>query len=100
MAESLIGLYKAELIHNETQGPWRTVEDVELATLGWVHWWNTARLLEPIGYLPPDEFEAKWLEDRENQPAGGPQSHDLNQGGINTPAESHPDSLLAGVEST
>jgi len=58
LAESVIGLYKSELIYNETQGSWRTVEDVELATLGWVHWWNTKRLLEPIGNVPPAEFEA------------------------------------------
>jgi len=59
MAESIIGLYKAELI--TMAGPWRTVDDVELATLGWVHWWNTKRLLEPIGYMPPVEFEEQWL---------------------------------------
>jgi putative transposase len=58
MAESIIGLYKAELI--TMRGPWRTVDDVELATLGWVHWWNTKRLLEPIGWLPPVEFEEQW----------------------------------------
>ena len=56
LAESVIGLYKSELIFN--RGPWRTVEDVELATLSWVHWWNTTRLHSAIGYLPPAEFEA------------------------------------------
>ena len=56
LAESVIGLYKSELIHN--RGPWRTVEDVELATLSWVHWWNTTRLHSAIGDVPPDEFEA------------------------------------------
>ena len=56
LAESVIGLYKSELIHN--RGPWRTVEDVELATLSWVHWWNTTRLHSAIGHVPPDEFEA------------------------------------------
>jgi putative transposase len=56
LAESVIGLYKSELILN--RGPWRTVEDVELATLGWVHWWNTARLHSAIGNVPPAEFEA------------------------------------------
>jgi putative transposase len=56
LAESVIGLYKSELIFN--RGPWRTVEDVELATLGWVHWWNTARLHSAIGNVPPAEFEA------------------------------------------
>jgi len=56
MAESTIGLYKSELI--TMRGPWRTVEDVELATLGWVHWWNTTRLHSAIGDIPPAEFEA------------------------------------------
>jgi putative transposase len=56
LAESVFGLYKAELI--TMQGPWRTVEDVELATLSWVHWFNHTRLLEPIGYIPPAEYEA------------------------------------------
>jgi putative transposase len=56
LAETVIGLYKAELI--TMQGPWRTIEDVELATLGWVHWWNTARLHSAIGNVPPAEFEA------------------------------------------
>jgi putative transposase len=56
MAESIIGLYKSELI--TMRGPWRTVDDVELATLGWVHWWNTTRLHSATGHLPPNEFEA------------------------------------------
>ena len=56
MAESIIGLYKSELI--TMRGPWRTVDDVELATLSWVHWWNTTRLHSAISHLPPDEFEA------------------------------------------
>ena len=56
LAESVFSLYKAELI--TMQGPWRTVEDVELATLSWVYWWNTARLHSAIGDVPPAEFEA------------------------------------------
>jgi putative transposase len=56
MAESTIGLYKSELI--TMQGPWRMVEDVELATLGWVHWWNTSRLHSAIAHMPPAELEA------------------------------------------
>ena len=56
MAESIIGLYKSELI--TIRGPWHTVDDVELATLNWVHWWNTTRLHTAIGHIPPDEFEA------------------------------------------
>jgi len=59
MAESIIGLYKNELIY--PRGPWRSVDDVELATLAWVHWWNTQRLLEPIGHVPPVEAEQHWL---------------------------------------
>ncbi|WP_280828626.1 IS3 family transposase [Mycobacterium sp. OTB74] len=53
------GYYKAELIYGPTRpGPWKTVEDVELATLGWVYWHNTSRLHSYLGDLPPTEFEA------------------------------------------
>ena len=55
LAESVIGLFKTEVIRH--RGPWRGLEDVEFATLEWVSWYNTARLLEPIGYVPPAEFE-------------------------------------------
>jgi len=58
MAESIIGLYKAELI--DRRGPWRHFEAVEYATLAWVHWFNHQRLLEPIGNVPPAEFEAEY----------------------------------------
>ena len=60
LAESVIGLYKTELIGR--CGPWRTVEAVELATLAWVDWFNHRRLLEPIGYRPPAEVEAEYDE--------------------------------------
>ena len=50
MAESINSLDEGECIRRE--GPWRTVDDVELATLSWVHWWNTQRILEPIGDIP------------------------------------------------
>ena len=56
LAETVNGLYKTELIYR--QGPWRTMEQVELATAGWVSWWNERRLHEACGYLPPAEFEA------------------------------------------
>ncbi len=56
LAESVNGLYKTELIHRRR--PWRTVDDVELATLGWVHWWNTSRLHTTLDDLPPAEYEA------------------------------------------
>lgn len=55
LAETVIGLYKTEEIRR--RGPWKTIEDVEFATLEWVAWYNSRRLLEPLGYVPPDEFE-------------------------------------------
>lgn len=58
LAETINGLYKAELIHR--RGPWKTRESVGLATLQWVHWFNHNRLLEPIGYIPPAEAEANY----------------------------------------
>jgi|SRR5271165_739272 len=58
LAETINGLYKAELIHR--RAPWKTREAVELATLEWVTWFNHHRLLEPIGYIPPAEAEAQY----------------------------------------
>ena len=55
LAESMIGLYKTEVIRHE--GPWKGLDEVEYATLEWVDWFNHTRLLEPIGYVPPAEFE-------------------------------------------
>jgi putative transposase len=58
LAETVNGYYKAELIRGPARsGPWKTVEDVELATLGWVHWHNTARLHSYLGDVPPAEYE-------------------------------------------
>ena len=57
LAETVNGLYKTELIRGPDQGPWRSVDDVELATLGWVHWHNTQRLHSHLGDIPPAEFE-------------------------------------------
>jgi putative transposase len=57
LAETVNGLYKTELIRGPDQGPWRTIDDVELATLGWVHWYNTSRLHSYIGDVPPVEYE-------------------------------------------
>jgi len=59
LAETVNGLYKTELIRRH-QGPWRSADEVELATAAWVHWWNTERLHEACGYLPPAEFEAAY----------------------------------------
>ena len=58
LAETINGLYKAELIHR--RGPWKTRESVELASLQWVHWFNHVRLLTPIGGIPPAEAEANY----------------------------------------
>ena len=60
LAESIIGLFKTEVI--QRKGPWRHLEAVEFATLEWVDWFNTRRLLEPIGYVPPAEYEARYYE--------------------------------------
>ena len=60
LAETINGLYKAELIHR--RAPWKTMEAVELATLEWVSWFNHHRLLEPIGYIPPAEAEANYYQ--------------------------------------
>ena len=60
LAESVIGLFKTEVIRR--RGPWRHLEAVEFATLEWVDWFNTRRLLEPIGYVPPAEYEARYYE--------------------------------------
>jgi putative transposase len=57
LAESVNGLYKTELIRGPDQGPWRNVDDVELATLGWVHWYNTDRLHSYLNDVPPVECE-------------------------------------------
>jgi transposase InsO family protein len=59
LAETIIGLYKTELIRR--RGPWKGIDQVEYATLEWVDWFNHRRLLEPIGYVPPAEFEATFL---------------------------------------
>lgn len=63
LAETIVGLYKAEVIHR--RGPWRSFEAVEYASLEWIDWFNNRRLLEPIGNVPPAEAEAQWWADRE-----------------------------------
>lgn len=57
LAEAVNNLYKTELIYGPDQGPWRTVEDVELATLGWMSWFNHTRLHGKLGDIPPVEHE-------------------------------------------
>jgi len=100
LAESIIGLFKTEVI--QRKGPWRHLEAVEFATLDWVDWFNTRRLLEPIGYVPPAEYEAQYYAQasgggarRHSDPdseldgtaAERPQDfhHTLNDGGLTEP---------------
>lgn len=66
LAETINGLYKAEVIHR--RGPWRSFEAVEFATLEWVDWFNNRRLLEPIGNIPPAEAEAAYYAMLAEQP--------------------------------
>ena len=65
LAETINGLYKAEVIHR--RGPWRSFEAVEFATLTWVDWFNNRRLLEPIGNIPPAEAEERYYAILEEQ---------------------------------
>jgi len=65
LAETINGLYKAEVIHR--RGPWRSMEAVEYATLEWVDWFNNRRLLEPIGNIPPAEAEAAYYASLQEQ---------------------------------
>ena len=63
LAETINGLFKTEVINR--RGPWRCLEDVEFATLEWVDWFNNRRLLEPIGNVPPVEFEQAYYQSLE-----------------------------------
>lgn len=67
LAESVIGLFKTEVIHR--RGPWKGFDDVEYATLEWVAWCNQQRLLEPLGYVPPAEFEEQFYRHQHQQQA-------------------------------
>jgi putative transposase len=67
LAETIIGLYKTELIRR--RGPWKGLDEVEYITLEWVDWFNHRRLLAPIGHVPPAEFEAAfWREENPSDP--------------------------------
>ena len=63
LAESIIGLFKTEVIH--ARGPWKSIDPVEYATLEWVDWFNHRRLLGPIGDVPPAEFEQAYYDQLE-----------------------------------
>jgi transposase InsO family protein len=66
LAETINGLYKAEEIYHE--GPWKGLEDVEFATLEWVAWYNSQRLMEPLGYVPPAEYEEQFYRAATDSP--------------------------------
>ena len=65
LAETINGLYKAEMVHH--RGPWKTRESLELATLQWVHWFNHERLMENLGYIPPAEAEDNFYRQQQCQ---------------------------------
>jgi putative transposase len=89
LAESVIGLFKTELI--QRKGPWRHLEAVEFATLAWVDWFNTRRLLEPIGYVPPAEYEASYYQQLEG---GGARRQPRSNTAIDGRAAEHPHDFL------
>ncbi len=67
LAETVNGLYKAELVYSKRI--WESVSEVELATMGWVHWWNTARLHEALDYRTPASVEASYTHPTTTAPA-------------------------------
>ena len=65
LAETINGLYKTEVI--KRQGPWRNADAVEIATLEWVDWFNNRRILEPLGYKSPVEYEVEYHQRQTSQ---------------------------------
>jgi putative transposase len=83
LAESVIGLYKTECVRRD--GPFRGIDDLELATMDWVHWFNETRLHSSIGYVPPVEFEARWREANTSATLSGSESLCIDEGEVITP---------------
>ncbi len=75
MAETINGLYKTEVIHR--RGPWNGLDDVEYATLEWVDWFNHKRVLQPIGDIPPAEYEANYYRDNSPDDTAGLKQNSL-----------------------
>ena len=71
LAESVNALYKTELVRGPGRGPWRTIDDLELATLSWVHWHNNERLHSYLDDVPPAEFEAAYAAETSGAPLVG-----------------------------
>jgi putative transposase len=94
LAESVIGLFKTEVI--QRKGPWRHLEAVEFATLTWVDWFNTRRLLEPIGYIPPAEYEALYYSEAGSR--GGARRHPRLDNEVDRNAAERPHDFLRTLE--
>ena len=94
LAESVIGLFKTEVI--QRKGPWRHLEAVEFATLDWVNWFNMRRLLEPIGYVPPAEYEAQYYAQRDSR--GGARRHPHADNELDANAAKRPQDSLRPLE--
>jgi len=94
LAESVIGLFKTEVI--QRKGPWRHLEAVEFATLDWVDWFNTRRLLEPIGYVPPAEYEARSCSDAGSR--GGARRHPRVDSELDGNAAERPQDFLPPLQ--
>jgi hypothetical protein len=98
MAESIIGLFKTGVI--QRQGPWRHLDAVEFAPLTWVDWLNNRRLLEPIGYVPPAEYEAQYYAQLDDESTVHPDSrrgarrHPPADDGPHGQAVEHPHDVL------
>jgi putative transposase len=75
MAETINGLYKTELIHQ--QGPWKGLDDVEYATLEWIDWFNHRRILEPLGDIPPAEYETNYYRQTSSADEAGLKQNSL-----------------------
>jgi transposase InsO family protein len=95
LAESIIGLFKTEVI--QRKGPWRHLEAVEFATLTWVDWFNTRRLLEPIGYVPPTEYEASYYL---QLAGGGARRHPHPNNVVDATAADRPQPFLRPLQNT
>ena len=99
LAETVIGLYKTELI--DARGPWKGDTEVEYSTLEWVHWYNTQRLQERLGYVPPVEYEAQFFSDlMDPTPAGMDSETSELAGAVEGLASGQPQRPMETVENS
>jgi putative transposase len=86
LAETTNGLYKTECVYGpDAPRPWDDVDELELATLSWVHWFNEQRLHSHCDDVPPAEFEAAWHDAITNRPLSSPERLSITSGSINDP---------------